>query len=107
LLQEILSEPQRLTRQRFVGPWGCRASRAWAGVLLRDFAGKVGEYLKRQLAELRKLGDIHTAIDTIGSVFWKYSLLLTGSSYATLEPVIQDPWEEIFHMPWIVDRDSP
>jgi AbiU2 len=135
LLAEIQEEPERLSRQRFVGPWDAEDqkrgqesfSEHFAGdvgdhldpkiveadaVRLRDEAQKIVDYVNRHVAHtdkdgLKQLGtfaELHAAIDMIGDLFWKYSLLLTGATYGTLEPVIQTPWEDIFHVPWIVGR---
>jgi AbiU2 len=132
LLAEIHEEPERLSRQRFVGPWDAgdqeRGERSFsehfAGDVgdhvdpkivevdasrLRDEAQKIVEYVNRHVAHadqdgLKELGtfaELHAAIDMIGDVFWKYSLLLTGDAYGTLEPVIQHPWEAVFYVPWI------
>jgi AbiU2 len=134
LLAEIQAEPERLSRQRFVGPWDADQQDRGHESFSRHFAGDVGEHLDPKIVaedasrlkdeaqgivdfvnrhvahadqdgldELPTFAELHAAIDMIGDVFWKYSLLLTGDTYGTLEPVIQHPWEAIFHVPWIVD----
>jgi hypothetical protein len=45
--------------------------------------------------------DVHEAIDAIGELFKKYYNLLTASSFAFLEPVIQHDWMAVFRVPWM------
>jgi hypothetical protein len=45
--------------------------------------------------------DLDEAIDTLGSVFNKYNVLLTGTSLLTMEPTIAVDWTAIFQVPWL------
>jgi hypothetical protein len=49
--------------------------------------------------ELATFEELNQAVDAIGDVSRRDSLLLTGSSYATLEPVPQHNWEETLEHP--------
>ena len=51
--------------------------------------------------------DLNSAIDTIGDLFEKYALLLTAASWHTLVPVIQNNWEAIFEVAWLIKGDHP
>ena len=52
-------------------------------------------------ADLPTYADMHSAVDTIGEVFNKYHVALTGGWWYTLEPVIQEDWHAIFRLPWL------
>ena len=77
---------------------------------LHDKSKVVVGYVDRHLAhhDLKPLKvlptyeDLNEAIDEIGKLFNKYTLLLTQSSWGQLEPVIQGHWTEIFEHPWII-----
>jgi hypothetical protein len=45
--------------------------------------------------------DLDEAIDTLGSVFNKYNVLLTGTAMLFMEPVIVDNWKAVFQVPWL------
>ncbi len=75
---------------------------------LRSDAKRVSVYVNEHLAhdmasptvaELPTFADLHAAIDSVGDLFRKYALMLTGGWWATLEPVIQDDWKAIFRVP--------
>lgn len=133
LLGEIEAEPQRLTRQRFVGRWSAHEQPRGHKSFSNHFAGDVGDHLDPKIvradlarleaegkkvvehvdqyvahtdekprAELATFEELNAAITAVGDLFWKYALLLTGDSYATLAPVPQYNWEAIFELPWIV-----
>ena len=135
LLGEIAAEPERLTRQRFVGPWPPHDQERGHETFTERFAGDVGDHLDPQIvtadierveagaktvvdhvdqyvahtqekpvAELATFEELNDAITVIGELFRKYSLLLTGDSYATLVPVPQHNWEAIFDVPWNVEK---
>jgi hypothetical protein len=132
MLTEMLKEPERLTRERFVAWYGEDDERWGNQVFDEMFAGDVGDHIDPKviavdLAELAKaaesvkrhvdrhvahtdrrglktpttFGDIDRAIDAIGELFTKYALLLTGASWATLEPVVQHDWLAVFRQAWI------
>jgi hypothetical protein len=44
---------------------------------------------------------LHDAIDTIGEIFKRYTLLLSAGMYVSLEPFIQDGWKKIFLKAWV------
>lgn len=77
---------------------------------LCDEAAAISAYVDRHLAHTDEdpLGALPTyvvlnaAIDQIGSVFRKYSLLLTASSWWTLVPAIQYDWLAAFREPWLL-----
>jgi hypothetical protein len=48
-----------------------------------------------------------TPIDRIGDLFRKYALLLTASSWMTLEPVPQYDWLAVFREAWIPSEKRP
>jgi hypothetical protein len=135
LLAELGTEPERLTRERFVAlyddpdPYFERLGRT---TFDERFAGEVGDHIDPKIVEadlndlrttsdgveryvdryiahtdreslktLPTFGDIDKAIDVIGETFKKYALLLTASSWATLEPVAQHDWQAIFRQAWI------
>jgi hypothetical protein len=76
---------------------------------LQNTAESVRAYVDRHIAhtdrdpldELPTFEDLNGAIDEIGGLFSKYTLLLTASSWAMLEPVPQYDWLAIFREPWI------
>lgn len=45
--------------------------------------------------------DLDEAIDTLGEVFNKYDVLLTGTSFLKIEPTIVVDWTTIFQVPWL------
>jgi len=47
--------------------------------------------------------DLDDAINALGSVFNKYSVLLTGTSFLKIEPTIVVDWTTIFQVPWLPD----
>jgi hypothetical protein len=53
------------------------------------------------LAEMPTYADLHAAIDSVGEIFKKYAVTLTGGWWATLEPAIQGDWKAIFRVPWL------
>jgi AbiU2 len=76
---------------------------------LRKTSESVERYVDRYIAHtdreglktLPTFGEIDKAIDVIGEIFKKYSLLLTASGWASLEPVAQHDWQAIFRQAWI------
>lgn len=46
-------------------------------------------------------GDLHDAIDAIGDVCRKYTVLLTAGWWVTWEPVMQEDWLGIFRVAWL------
>jgi hypothetical protein len=82
---------------------------------LRETSKTVEKYVDRYIAHTDRkglktpptFGDIDKAIDAIGDLFRKYALLLTGESWATLEPIAQHDWLAIFRQAWIrADQSS-
>jgi hypothetical protein len=78
---------------------------------LQDAAKHVRAYVDQHLAhddaeptvgEMLTFGDLHAVIDAIGTTCRKYAVALTAGWWATWEPVIQDDWEAIFRVPWLV-----
>ena len=53
------------------------------------------------LPEMPTYADLHAAIDSVGEIFKKYAVTLTGGWWATLEPAIQGDWKAIFRVPWL------
>jgi AbiU2 len=53
------------------------------------------------LPEMPTYADLHAAIDSVGEIFKKYAVTLTGGWWATLEPAIQGDWRAIFRVPWL------
>jgi hypothetical protein len=49
---------------------------------------------------------INQAIETIGAVFRKTEVFLTGASTPDLVPVFQDDWEAIFRKAWLPERQE-
>jgi hypothetical protein len=77
---------------------------------LRSDAARVGRYVNEHLAhdaaeptepELPTLADLHAAINSVGEMFKKYAVTLTGGIWLSLEPAIQYDWKAIFRAPWI------
>jgi hypothetical protein len=56
---------------------------------------------RRPLKTLPTFEDLDLAVDTIGDLFRKYALLLTASSWVTLEPVPKHDWLAVFRQAWI------
>ena len=56
---------------------------------------------EKPLKTLPTFEDLNTAIDGIGELFNKYTLLLTQSTWGTLVPVVQFDWQAVFREPWI------
>jgi hypothetical protein len=50
--------------------------------------------------------DLDKAIDTLGGVFNKYSVLLTGTAFLMMEPTIVVDWTAIFQVPWLPDASA-
>jgi hypothetical protein len=84
---------------------------------LRAASTKVTDYVDRHIAHsdhrpipstrLPTLGDVHDAIDKVGFLFTKYTNLLTASTWAFLEPVLQHDWEAVFRVPWMRGSGPP
>jgi hypothetical protein len=131
LLDEVANDPVRLTREWYlsmrdaddarhasrdfdywagedgehVQPERVRADLATLETAVRPIRGYVDQHLahsdQRPRPDLPTFDALHSAIDTLGGVFNKYSGLIRASSWATLEPVAQDDWLGIFRVPWI------
>ena len=77
-------------------------------------AARVRHYVDKHVAHAEAsppavtltLDEVHDTIDTIGHLFKKYSFLLTGNGWGTLEPAIQHPWQAVFAVPWMVPRSA-
>jgi hypothetical protein len=77
-------------------------------------AGKVKRYVDKHVAHADAVspevtltfGDVHDAIDVIGTLFRKYYNLFTGGSYVELEPAMQDDWKAVFRVPWMRSNAS-
>lgn len=52
-------------------------------------------------AALPTFEELHAAIDTIGEIFKRYTVVLTAGSYVSLEPFIQSDWKAIFRVAWL------
>ena len=62
-----------------------------------DFANRTIAHIdKRGLVTTPTWGDLNQAIDSIGEMFNRYSLLLSAASWAELVPVIQGDWKDPF-----------
>ncbi len=66
----------------------------------------VNEHVAHDMAEptvpeMPTYADLHAAIDSVGEIFKKYAVTLTGGWWATLEPAIQGDWKAIFRVPWL------
>ena len=53
-------------------------------------------------AEPPTLEELHAAIDTLGALFKRYTVVLTAGEYISLEPFIQSDWKAIFRTPWLL-----
>lgn len=71
---------------------------------LAEAARKVTELADRTIAHIDSRGivdsptfeDLDHGIDTLGDVFTKYVVLITGSGLAFLEPAVQSDWQQPF-----------
>ena len=52
-------------------------------------------------AALPTYEELHAAVDTIGEIFKRYTVVLTAGEYFALEPYIQDDWKAIFRTAWL------
>lgn len=131
LLAELAWDPQRMTRDRFVSmyPWGMQHigdeefdSFAVSGeshidpvrlgqdqATLSTRCDHVRRYVNTRLAHFGETAtppptfdDLDTAIDTLGSLFKRYTLLLEGAD-RRIEPVPQYDWLAPFRIAWIAD----
>jgi hypothetical protein len=77
---------------------------------LRKAAERVSAYVNEHVAhdavqpkvtEMPTFADLHEAIDSIGEIFKKYAVTLTGGWWDTLEPIIDGDWRAIFRVPWL------
>ena len=79
---------------------------------LATSAADIKDYVDRHLAHsdqnpmaaLPTFELLNGAIDQLGAMFKKYALLLTGSSWGTLVPVIQYDWLAPFKEPWLLPQ---
>ncbi|HXC77097.1 MAG TPA: hypothetical protein VNU19_08590, partial [Candidatus Acidoferrum sp.] len=130
LLADIAGKPEHLTRERYVSmyPWGMQhlgdrdfdafthAGGAHVDPTLvasdqrrlSDQSQSIRTYVNRRLAHFDKkpppvpnFDDLDAAIDTLGSLFHKYNLLLTGADRAFMEPIPQYDWLAPFRIPWM------
>ncbi|HEY1775893.1 MAG TPA: hypothetical protein VGG41_07015 [Solirubrobacteraceae bacterium] len=111
--ERLLIEARRWWRDGWGGSVGDHLDPAIpAGFLqqLTDAAEHVKHYVDWHVAHLDRragrtavtltLGDLHDAIDVIGTVFQRVFNLLTASSMIQLEPVVQYNWMAVFEQPW-------
>lgn len=78
---------------------------------LRDAARPISDYVSRHLAHVDRdplpaiptYVDLNAAIDGIGTAFNQCSRILRAAEWATLEPVVQYDWTEVFRVPWITE----
>ena len=76
---------------------------------LADAVAQVKKYVDQHLAhrdqnpskEIPTFGDIHAAMDSVGEVFRKYHLLLTGAERFVMVPVPHIGWDLPFTVPWL------
>lgn len=96
---------------KFAGPTSPRISKS--RILsdrrkLRRAAARVRHYVNKRLAHRALRGyrgpatfeDLNAAIDVLGRLLQRYSLLLNQAGMISIEPVIQGNWEAIFRVPW-------
>jgi len=78
-------------------------------VRLAEAVAQVKKYVDQHLAhrdqdptkEIPTFGDIHAAMDSVGDVFRKYHMLLTGASWPFMVPVPKPGWHLPFTVPWL------
>lgn len=74
-----------------------------------DAVVRIREYVNQRIAhrdlepiaEVPTWGEINGAIDALGALVNKYANLLTASTWAQFEPVIQYDWEAPFRQAWL------
>ena len=84
-------------------------------VRLGDAVAQVKKYVDQHLAhhdqdptkEIPSFGEIHAALDSLGDVFRKYHLLLTGASWPFMVPVPKPGWYRPFTVPWLPPGSQP
>jgi hypothetical protein len=93
-----------------------KGSRLSAALVRRDqhrllrAARRIQHYVNRRVAhrDMRRFStqltfrDLHDALDEIGALLQRYSLLLTGGELLQVEPLVQDNWKAVFQEPWIL-----
>jgi hypothetical protein len=75
---------------------------------LRRAAARVGHYVNKRIAHRALRGyrgpatfaDLNAAIDELGRLLQRYSLLLKQAGVISVEPVIQGDWEAVLRVPW-------
>ncbi len=131
LLDEIATNAARLSRQRFVAlyppnrkNWANKTFDQHAGAgaahvdaesvradikKLKSLAKRCEQYADRLVAHLGKRGvadppsykELDKAIDFMENLLQKYYLLLRGDSLAAVSPKFNNPWKQIFEIPWL------
>lgn len=79
---------------------------------LKEIVFKVETFADRRIAhhdtrcpELPRFSDLDESLDKIGEMYQKYHLALTAECIASLTPVVQYDWKEIFTVPWIKNEE--
>lgn len=102
---------RRTWDERFGGTFGNHLDPTVPGHHLEDLVemgATVRQYVDKHVAHAEAsapevvltMDELHAGVDLIGRIFNTYVLLLTGSSYGRLDPVIQHTWQEAFWVPW-------
>ena len=77
--------------------------------LLANAGKKVEEYADRRIAHFDKrkptsiprFSELDKAIDILDALYVKYHLICHAEKFATLMPVYQYDWKQIFYVPWL------
>jgi hypothetical protein len=74
---------------------------------IRRYVNKViAHYAQKQPAELPTYDDLNAAIDLLGELLRKYTLLLQAADRAEITPVFQYDWLAPFRLTWIPEHDD-
>jgi hypothetical protein len=84
-------------------------------IQLRKAVSRVKKYVNQHLAhrdpnptkDIPTFGEIHSAMDSVGEVFRKYYMLLTGADRLFMVPIPQPGWHRPFTVSWLPPGSAP
>ena len=84
--------------------------------LLRRKSDAIRRYVNKRIAHHEEspppsfvtptFSDLDEAIDTLGTLFRRYALMLTAVDRSVMTPVPQYDWLAPFRIPWILEEDG-
>ncbi len=62
---------------------------------------RLAHYSQRSYKGPVTFKEVHEALDELGTLLQRYSLLLKQGGLLTAEPIIPEDWKIVFRIPWI------